>query len=104
MPKKYETLLASRFVLPSKLNTLNTMRSLYHLRGWLLLLAILLLSSSVEAKKGKTIKVLQFNIWQEGTVIPNGYEAIATIKASFPDYASMIIQKSTSKTIKEALA
>lgn len=30
--------------------------------------------------------------------------AIATIKAIFPDYASMIIQKSTSKTIKEALA
>ena len=30
--------------------------------------------------------------------------AIASIKASFPDYASMIIQKSTSKTIKEALA
>ena len=53
------------------------MRSLYHLRGWLLLLAILLLFSSAEAKKRKTIKVLQFNIWQEGTVIPNGYEAIA---------------------------
>lgn len=30
--------------------------------------------------------------------------AIAAIKASFPDYASMIIQKSTSTTIKEALA
>lgn len=30
--------------------------------------------------------------------------AIATIKAIFPDYASMIIQKSSSKTIKEALA
>ena len=30
--------------------------------------------------------------------------AIATIKANFPDYASMIIQKSTSKAIKEALA
>jgi endonuclease/exonuclease/phosphatase family metal-dependent hydrolase len=53
------------------------MRTLYQLRGWLLLLPILLLTSTVEAKKGKTIKVLQFNIWQEGTVVPNGYEAIA---------------------------
>lgn len=29
-----------------------------------------------EAKDSKTFKVLQFNIWQEGTIVPGGYEGV----------------------------
>ncbi|MCK5835560.1 MAG: endonuclease/exonuclease/phosphatase family protein, partial [Lentisphaeria bacterium] len=33
--------------------------------------------ASTPAKKAQTLRVLQFNIWQEGTVVPKGFEAIA---------------------------
>ncbi len=39
------------------------------------LLLFVLLFSSCSSKKN--LKVLQFNIWQEGTIVPNGFEAIA---------------------------
>ncbi len=42
------------------------------------LLVALSLISLISCGEEKTkIKVLQFNIWQEGTVVPNGFEAIA---------------------------
>ncbi len=44
----------------------------FYYYGFLFLL-LLLLSSCQQKQK---IKVLQFNIWQEGTVMPNGFEAI----------------------------
>ncbi|ANQ48088.1 endonuclease/exonuclease/phosphatase family protein [Flammeovirga sp. MY04] len=34
--------------------------------------------TSCSQSSSNNIKVLQFNIWQEGTVVPNGYEAIIT--------------------------
>lgn len=33
-------------------------------------------SKPEEAKDSKTFKVLQFNIWQEGTIVPGGYEGL----------------------------
>lgn len=41
-----------------------------------LLLIIVLLTSTVTAQKDAALKVLQFNIWQEGTMVPGGFEAI----------------------------
>lgn len=35
------------------------------------------LISFLQTTNGKTIKVLQFNIWQEGTVVDGGFEAVA---------------------------
>lgn len=32
---------------------------------------------SAAAQRSKTIRVLQFNIWQEGTTVPGGFEAVA---------------------------
>ncbi|SJZ39711.1 Endonuclease/Exonuclease/phosphatase family protein [Chitinophaga eiseniae] len=37
----------------------------------------LLLLLCLQAQAATTLKVLQFNIWQEGTVVPGGFEAIA---------------------------
>lgn len=42
-------------------------------RIFLLLIPMVLLMS---CQKSQTLKVLQFNIWQEGTKVPGGYEAI----------------------------
>lgn len=43
----------------------------------LLLPAILLLVSVfVKAQKSNEFTVLQWNVWQEGTMIPGGYDAI----------------------------
>ncbi|MBR8537622.1 endonuclease/exonuclease/phosphatase family protein [Carboxylicivirga sediminis] len=45
--------------------------------GAMLLLSLLpTLLTSCQPIKEKELKVLQFNIWQEGTVVPNGYTAI----------------------------
>ena len=41
------------------------------------LLLLLLLGSMTACKQTETIKVLQFNIWQEGTVVKGGFEAVA---------------------------
>ena len=40
-------------------------------------LLLLLLGSMTACKQTETIKVLQFNIWQEGTVVKGGFEAVA---------------------------
>lgn len=42
----------------------------------LLLILLPLLATSCHFKNVKELKVLQFNIWQEGTVVPDGYQAI----------------------------
>lgn len=42
-----------------------------------LLLLITFFCQSLFAKKINELKVLQINIWQEGTVVPNGFPAIA---------------------------
>lgn len=41
------------------------------------LLFMCLLLAFVSCKQEKTFKVLQFNIWQEGTVVKGGFEAVA---------------------------
>lgn len=44
------------------------------------------LQFSIAAAQEKTLRVLQFNIWQEGTVVPGGFDAIADeIAALSPD-------------------
>lgn len=44
------------------------------------LIPFMLCSSTISAqkksKKAETFKVLQFNVWQEGTTVPGGYDAI----------------------------
>ncbi|MNH92038.1 Endonuclease/Exonuclease/phosphatase family protein [compost metagenome] len=46
--------------------------------GKLIMLLLLLAIGQIMTAKGKTeLKVLQINIWQEGTVVPNGFPAIA---------------------------
>ncbi|MBN9296576.1 MAG: endonuclease/exonuclease/phosphatase family protein [Filimonas sp.] len=51
-----------------------------------LLLALLALVSSAFSR---TIKILQFNIWQEGTMVPGGFQAIADeIAALQPDFVT----------------
>lgn len=43
----------------------------------LILLCLLLLASTLAQSQGKDeFTVLQWNIWQEGTVVPGGYDAI----------------------------
>ncbi len=46
-----------------------------HIHLGVLLLAVLL-SACSNTPVTKNLRVLQFNIWQEGTIVPNGYEAI----------------------------
>lgn len=53
------------------------MRKFIRSTKWIVIVAIMLAAFNASAQKGRQIKVLQFNIWQEGTVVPNGYEAIA---------------------------
>jgi endonuclease/exonuclease/phosphatase (EEP) superfamily protein YafD len=57
----------------------------------LLLLACLLSSAAVSAqKKAHTFKVLQFNVWQEGTIVPDGYDAVVDqIIASEADFITL---------------
>ncbi len=52
------------------------MKSEYTIRYSLVLAFVCLLLSFTSCKKQQQIKVLQFNIWQEGTVVPGGFEAI----------------------------
>ncbi|WP_286754512.1 MULTISPECIES: endonuclease/exonuclease/phosphatase family protein [Sphingobacterium] len=47
------------------------------LRKIILLLVIALLGHTLFAQAKNEVKVLQINIWQEGTVVPNGFPAIA---------------------------
>ena len=53
------------------------------------LLGSLILGGCTEKQpEDKEISVLQFNIWQEGTVIPGGFDAIADEIARLkPDFA-----------------
>lgn len=52
------------------------MKHCYHLI--LCILSLFAISTTAQAKPFKTekFKVLQFNIWQEGTMVPGGYEAL----------------------------
>lgn len=48
-----------------------------NLRSFLCLMALVLIAISCNSvSKPHTIKVLQLNIWQEGTIVPDGYEGI----------------------------
>ena len=52
-------------------------------------LAFLLSSSLVSAQK-KEFTVLQWNIWQEGTMVPGGYEAVVDEIARLkPDFVTL---------------
>lgn len=42
----------------------------------LVLLSVFNISVIAQSKKSETFKVLQFNVWQEGTIVPGGYDAI----------------------------
>ena len=42
-----------------------------------LLLLLLMVFGLSSCQKTETFKVLQFNIWQEGTVVEGGFEALA---------------------------
>lgn len=55
-----------------------------------LFLTVLSVFFTVNAKSFKELTVLQFNIWQEGTVIPGGFEAIADEIARLePDFVTL---------------
>ena len=61
----------------------------------LLLPAILLLVSVfVKAQKSNEFTVLQWNVWQEGTMIPGGYDAIINeivrLKPDFVTFSEVI--------------
>lgn len=50
----------------------------------------LILASCTNQPKSKEIKVLQFNIWQEGTIVPEGYPAlISQIIQSEADFVTL---------------
>lgn len=52
--------------------------------------AAVLISSGLHAAPADTVSVLQFNIWQEGTVIDGGFEAIADeISRLNPDFVTL---------------
>ena len=40
------------------------------------ILSLLVLFFSLSVRAGEKFTVLQWNIWQEGTVVPGGYDAI----------------------------
>lgn len=42
----------------------------------ILLLSLLVVSEAFPQKSNQNLKVLQFNIWQEGTMVPGGFDAI----------------------------
>lgn len=66
------------------------------MKKWMCFLCIAILfvsctgARSSKQEKINSFKVLQFNIWQEGTVVPDGYEAIADqIIASGADFIAL---------------
>ncbi|WP_439183578.1 endonuclease/exonuclease/phosphatase family protein [Carboxylicivirga taeanensis] len=61
-----------RLILPALIKKANLLAS----QTVLLLIVIPLIFAGCKTPNEKELKVLQFNIWQEGTVVPNGYEAI----------------------------
>ena len=66
----------------------------------LLLPAILLLVSVfVKAQKSNEFTVLQLNVWQEGTMIPGGYDAIINeIVRLKPDFVTFSEVRNYNKT------
>lgn len=46
-------------------------------RVWKLLTAVIFVACLTACQQEKTFKVLQFNIWQEGTMVKGGFEAVA---------------------------
>lgn len=66
----------------------------------LLLPAILLLVSVfVKAQKSNEFTVLQWNVWQEGTMIPGGYDAIINeIVRLKPDFVTFSEVRNYNKT------
>ena len=64
----------------------------------LFLLAFLLLSTlSANSKKAGEFTVLQWNIWQEGTSVPGGYDAIINeivrLKPDFVTFSEVIFAR-----------
>ena len=60
------------------------------MKRWIFCLLALLLPAMGFCKKEKEITVLQWNIWQEGTMIPGGYEAIVNeIVRLKPDFITL---------------
>ncbi len=49
---------------------------LIFLRKRILLVGLMLVSKAFSQNQTQNLKVLQFNIWQEGTMVPDGFEAI----------------------------
>ncbi|KGI60995.1 endonuclease/exonuclease/phosphatase family protein [Prevotella sp. S7 MS 2] len=53
-------------------------------------LLVVLMSLNVQARKDVEITVLQWNIWQEGTVVPGGYDAIVNELCRLkPDFVTL---------------
>lgn len=64
------------------------------MKYWVCFLSVLLFFSCefvlAQNKEAETFKVLQFNVWQEGTVVPGGYNAIVEqIIASDADFVTL---------------
>ena len=54
------------------------------------LLTVLLLGLIVGPVAARRLTVLQWNIWQEGTMVPGGYEAVADEIARLqPDFVTL---------------
>lgn len=49
---------------------------LINFKRGVLLLSLLVVCQAFSQQHNQDLKVLQFNIWQEGTMVPNGFEAI----------------------------
>jgi len=47
------------------------------MKKFLMIVTIFFVGQVVLAQKISQLKVLQINIWQEGTMVPNGFPAIA---------------------------
>ena len=53
------------------------------------ILSLLVLFFSLSVRAGEKFTVLQWNIWQEGTVVPGGYDAIVNeIVRLKPDFVT----------------
>lgn len=60
------------------------------MRKYFLLFLLLCLACGATAKRYKDITVLQWNIWQEGTLIPGGFDAIVEELARLhPDFVTL---------------
>ena len=60
------------------------------MRKLLLLCLLLLAALSGRSEKNETFTVLQWNIWQEGTKVPGGYQAIVDeIVRLKPDFVTL---------------